>query len=177
MHPAVLLAVAAVAGYLIGAVPFGYLVARWRGVDIFRHGSGNIGATNVGRVLGQRFGLLVFALDFLKGAIPVVLARVLTPPDVDLPAQSIPATAGIAAFIGHLCPIYLRFRGGKGVATAAGVVMMLTPLPGAFAFLAWGTTLAVTRYMSVASILAAVLLCAMHLLMTPGPWGANVVVT
>src|SRR4051812_5149467 len=146
MHPAVLLAVAAVAAYLIGAVPFGYLVARWCGVDIFRQGSGNIGATNVGRVLGKPFGLLVFALDFLKGAVPVAVAQALTPPNLDLPPQSLGVAAGIAAFVGHLLPIYLRFRGGKGVATGAGAVVVLTPLPAAFAILAWGTTLAVTRY-------------------------------
>src|SRR5438128_11070692 len=114
MPPVLLLALTAVAAYLVGAVPFGYLVARWRGVDIFKHGSGNIGATNVGRVLGKRLGLLVFALDFLKGAVPVAVARALTPADVDLPPHSLPVTAGIATLLGHLLPIYLRFRGGKG---------------------------------------------------------------
>src|SRR5262249_4008423 len=120
MHLVVLVALTAVPAYLIGSVPFGYLVAKWRGIDIFRYGSGNIGATHVGRVLGKSYGLLVFLLDFLKGAIPVAAARALTPADIDLPSQTLPVTAGIAAFLGHLLPIYLRFRGGKGVATGAG---------------------------------------------------------
>src|SRR5437660_10014734 len=108
------------ASYLIGAVPVGYLIARWRGVNLFEQGSGNIGATNVGRVLGRRFGILVFALDFLKGALPTLAAaaldRSLRP---DLPADTLPVTAGVAAFLGHLFPVTLRFRGGKGVATGA----------------------------------------------------------
>src|SRR3954463_10549492 len=95
MTDVVELGVIALVSYLVGAVPFGYLVARWRGVDILKHGSGNIGATNVGRVLGKRFGLLVFLFDFLKGAVPVAVARALTPADLDLPAHSIPVAAGI----------------------------------------------------------------------------------
>src|SRR3954469_12238656 len=103
---------AALLAYVVGAVPFGYLVARLRGVDIFSAGSGNIGATNVGRVLGRKFGLLVFVLDFLKGAVPVALVRAY------LPAEPWAAVAaGLAAFVGHMFPVYLRFRGGKGVAT------------------------------------------------------------
>src|SRR5438105_9766053 len=107
--------------YLVGGVPFGYLIARWRGVDILHQGSGNIGATNVGRVLGRRFGVLVFCLDFAKGALPVLAAqRVAGMIDLDLPPgraqQLLGVTAGLAAFLGHLFPVYLRFRGGKGVA-------------------------------------------------------------
>src|SRR5256885_1659498 len=111
-----------VAAYLLGAVPFGYLVARWRGVDILRQGSGNIGATNVGRVLGRRYGILVFVLDFAKGAIPVAAAiRVGAATGVadSLGTEGLPVAAGLAAFLGHLFPVYLRFRGGKGVATGA----------------------------------------------------------
>src|SRR5579872_4774549 len=115
------LILAALFGYLVGGVPFGYLIGRWRGVEIRQQGSGNIGATNVGRVLGRRFGILVFLLDFAKGALPVLAARFA--PAVDLPADSLPVAAGVAAFLGHLFPIYLRFHGGKGVATAAGVVL------------------------------------------------------
>src|ERR1043166_7823437 len=95
--------------YLLGAVPFGYLVARLRGVDIFKAGSGNIGATNVGRVLGRKFGLFVFVLDFLKGAVPVAVVRSLLP---EVPWAAV--AAGLAAFVGHMFPVYLRFRGGKG---------------------------------------------------------------
>src|SRR5262245_59439208 len=91
--------------YLVGAIPFGYLVARWRGVDIFKEGSGNIGATNVGRVLGRRFGLLVFALDFAKGALPALAAtRIPLPPDdawsSALGPDGLGVAAGLAAFLG-----------------------------------------------------------------------------
>src|SRR5829696_5575778 len=115
----------ALAAYLVGAVPFGYLVARSRGVDIFAAGSGNIGATNVGRVLGRKFGLLAFALDFLKGVVPALAATLLSRQvKPDLPADTLGVTAGVMAFLGHLFPVYLRFRGGKGVATGAGVVVV-----------------------------------------------------
>src|SRR5947209_7857227 len=120
----------ALGSYLVGAIPFGYLIGRARGVDIFEHGSGNIGATNVGRVLGRRFGILVFLLDFAKGALPVLMAaRLCGLTELEVPAQSLEVTAGLAAFLGHLFPVYLRFRGGKGVATGAGVVAMLLPVP------------------------------------------------
>src|ERR1700755_3207605 len=98
------------ASYLVGAIPFGYLVAKSRGVDILRQGSGNIGATNVGRVLGRGYGILVFVLDFLKGALPVVAAKAFGPPTPDLPPESLPVAAGVAAFLGHLFPAYLPFR-------------------------------------------------------------------
>src|SRR5690242_13444664 len=109
--------------YLVGAIPFGYLVARGRGVDILKQGSGNIGATTVGRVLGRPFGILVFLLDFAKGAVPAFLARIwASAHELELPSDSLPVAAAVAAFLGHLYPVYLRFRGGKGVATAAGAV-------------------------------------------------------
>src|SRR3954471_13892696 len=107
---------ALVIAYLVGAIPFGWLVARSRGVDIFHAGSGNIGATNVGRTLGRKYGLLVFALDFAKGALPVLVAG-------HLPAEAheslvqpdaLRVGCGVMAFLGHMFPIYLGFRGGKG---------------------------------------------------------------
>src|SRR5437868_14801180 len=99
--------------YLVGGVPFGYLIARWRGVDILHQGSGNIGATNIGRVLGWRFGILVFALDFLKGALPVTAAAwIAASADSNRAATTWEISAGLAAFLGHLFPVYLRFRGG-----------------------------------------------------------------
>ena len=147
--------------YLVGSIPFGYLLARARGVDIFAHGSGNIGATNVGRVLGRPFGILVFLLDFAKGAIPTAVAGHLVPDDNGLVAVG----AGLAAFLGHLYPIYLGFRGGKGVATGAGVVAVLFPWPALIAILVWIAVAAATRYVSLASILAVIALVAFHLLM------------
>src|SRR5438132_318717 len=157
MHPYLALVLIAVAGYLIGGIPFGFLVARWRGVDIFAEGSGNIGATNVGRVLGRRFGILVFLLDFAKGAVPVALAKMLA---ADLPgASALAVGAGLCALLGHMFPIYLRFRGGKGVATGAGVVSVLVPLPALAAVLTWVVVVAASRYVSLASLTAAVVLC------------------
>ncbi len=173
MIPALLLLTLA---YLLGSVPFGYLVARWRGVDILRQGSGNIGATNVGRVLGRRWGIVVFALDFAKGAVPVLAAKAVPAPE-GWPPDALPAAAGVAAFLGHLFPIYLHFRGGKGVATAAGVVAVLVPLPFLGAFLAWLTVFVSTRFMSLASLLAAALLCLLRLSLTPDPWAPGQAVT
>jgi acyl-phosphate glycerol 3-phosphate acyltransferase len=158
-----------VASYLVGAVPFGVLVARWRGVDLLHHGSGNIGATNVGRLLGRRFGVLVFLLDFAKGALPV-LAATLWLPAAEMAPDVLGVTAGVAAFLGHLFPVYLRFRGGKGVATGAGVVTVLMPSPALAALAAWAVLVSATRYVSLASLAAATLLCALRLSLTPHPW-------
>jgi acyl-phosphate glycerol 3-phosphate acyltransferase len=159
------------ASYLIGAVPFGYLVARARGVDLLRQGSGNIGATNVARVLGLRWGIVVFFLDFAKGALPVLLAQQLPRAGEGLPPQSLPVGAGVAALLGHLFPIYLRFRGGKGVATASGVLAVLLPLPFLAAFLCWLSVFVSTRIMSLASLLAAGVLSALRLAFTPHAFG------
>src|SRR6516164_9253537 len=157
-------------GYLVGAIPFGYLVARWRGVDIFHAGSGNIGATNVGRILGRRFGILVFLLDFAKGALPVLVATRALPAADGLTPDVLGVTAGVAAFLGHLFPVYLRFRGGKGVATGAGIVTVLMPGPALAALAAWALLVTATRYVSLASLAAAALLCGLRLSLTPHQW-------
>ena len=135
-----------------------------------KHGSGNIGATNVGRVLGKKYGVLVFLLDFAKGALPVADARLIAPYYDELPHEAFGVTAGIAAFVGHLFPVYLRFRGGKGVATGAGVVMVLMPLPALAAILTWLFVVIVSRYVSVASLVAAAMICVAQLALTPQPW-------
>jgi acyl-phosphate glycerol 3-phosphate acyltransferase len=157
--------------YLVGAIPFGYLVARGRGVDILKQGSGNIGATNVGRILGRPFGVLVFLLDFAKGAVPALIASGWAAAhQLDLPPDSLPVAAAVAAFLGHLFPIYLRFHGGKGVATAAGAVFVLLPGPALAALLTWIVVVVVSRYVSLASLSAAAVLCVFQLLVTPQPW-------
>jgi glycerol-3-phosphate acyltransferase PlsY len=163
--------------YLIGAIPFGYLVARARGVDILKMGSGNIGATNVSRVLGRGFGIPVFLLDFAKGAVPVWVAGRIA---VNFPADSILAwgrlgevSAGLAAFLGHLYPVYLKFRGGKGVATGAGVVAELVPHAALAGLTAWVATMAAIRYVSVSSIVAAIVLVIAHLLGTSAPFAGG----
>jgi len=151
--------------YLVGAIPFGYLVAKARGVDIYAHGSGNIGATNVGRVLGRKFGILVFVLDFLKGAIPTGVARILAARLAENAWAAggwLEVGAAVAAFLGHCFPIYLGFRGGKGVATGAGTVAVLFPESTAAAILGWFLVAQATRLVSLASILAIVILFTMH---------------
>src|SRR5262249_51198012 len=172
MIDALLVISTALVAYLVGAIPFGYLVARQRGVDLFAHGSGNIGATNVGRILGQRFGILVFVLDFLKGALPTLAAtlldRELRP---ELPAGTLPVMAGVAAFLRHLFPIYLGFPRGQGVATRAGVVAVLLPLPTLAALATWLVVVSTPRYVSLASLCAASLLCGLRLGLTPQPLG------
>jgi acyl phosphate:glycerol-3-phosphate acyltransferase len=168
-------ALVCVAAYLVGAIPFGYLVGRARGVDVLKGGSGNIGATNVGRLCGFRWGALAFLLDFAKGALPVYLAGLLAPPEGLLP-HTLPVAAGVAAFLGHLFPVYLGFRGGKGVATGAGVIAVLVPLATVIVLAAWGVILYLTRYVSLASLLAAVLLFGLRLTLYPAPWSEGEVV-
>jgi acyl-phosphate glycerol 3-phosphate acyltransferase len=152
------------AGYLVGSIPVGYLVARARGVDIFRHGSGNVGATNVGRVLGRPFGVLVFALDFAKGALPVLAALALGDRLTDgggwWHSGGLAVLTGLAAFLGHLFPLYLGLRGGKGVATGTGVVAVLAPVPALAALAAWLVTVIASRYVSLASLLSVLALWA-----------------
>lgn len=160
------------AAYLIGAIPFGYLVGRMRGVDLFLAGSGNIGATNAGRVLGAEFGILVFILDFLKGAIPVAaaapLARLLGH-ELDNP-ELLRVLCAATAFLGHLFPIYLRFQGGKGVATGAGTIAVLVPAPAALAILTWVVVLLASRVVSLASLAAVGMLVLSWLASAPAPY-------
>jgi glycerol-3-phosphate acyltransferase PlsY len=132
--------------YLLGSIPFSYLVARSRGVDVRRVGSGNVGATNVLRNAGPAAGLAAFALDFLKGLAAGAGARYLAP------EGPLPAVAAVTAVLGHMYPVWLRFRGGKGVATGAGAFLPLAPLPTTAALIAFVLVLAVTRYASIASI-------------------------
>jgi glycerol-3-phosphate acyltransferase PlsY len=158
--------------YLVGAIPFGYLIARSRGVDLFKAGSGNIGATNVGRVLGRKFGLLVFVLDFLKGALPV-LACSLLPNSLRTsldPASTLPVLVGLFAFLGHLYPVYLGFRGGKGVATGAGTVAVLIPFSAAVAILVWLTVTCSSLMVSLGSVAAVLALTTARLLGTSAPF-------
>ncbi len=144
---------AAAVAYLVGSVPFGLVIGRrLHGVDLRERGSRNLGATNAYRVLGARAGLLVSALDLAKGLGPVVAAGLL---GLGRPAE---IAAGAAAVVGHIFPLYLRFRGGKGVATSAGALAGLAPLATAIAAAVWIATVAVTRYVSLASMLAAVAL-------------------
>ena len=140
--------------YGLGSLPFALLVARWRGTPDLRHeGSGNLGATNVARVAGAGAGALVALLDIGKGAAGVLMAERLTGADV-----TTAAAAGLAAVVGHVYPIGLRFRGGKGVATACGAFAVLAPLALAAAVVMFFVGAALTRYVSVGSLAAALTL-------------------
>jgi glycerol-3-phosphate acyltransferase PlsY len=144
--------VAVALGYLAGSVPFSFLLARRRGIDLRRAGSGNIGAANVFRTSGVTYALAAVCLDAAKGALAVLVAQRLTG------GPATPVAAGLASMIGHIYPVWLRFRGGKGVATAAGVFGVLAPIAvliagGVFVLAIW-----MTRYVSVGSMAAAVTL-------------------
>ena len=164
--------------YLGGSIPFGYLIARRKGVDLFQAGSGNIGATNVGRVLGRKLGFFVFALDFAKGAIPVALAA-RCPLDVQTAfgfEDAFRVATALAAFLGHLFPIALRFRGGKGVATGAGAVLVLMPFPTLAAILIWIATVATYRFISLGSIFAVLALSTSRLLSVKLPFDGPAII-
>ena len=140
------------ASYLIGSIPFSYLVARIFGVgDVRRVGSGNVGATNVMRSAGKTAGILAFVLDAAKGGAATFVVSSLTPGDV-----LTPSLAAIAAVLGHVFPVWLQFRGGKGVATGAGAFLPLAPLAAGLSMVVFAATLAVSRYVSVSSVVAAV---------------------
>lgn len=136
--------------YLLGSLPSGYLLVKLSGKDIRKIGSGNIGATNVKRALGWLGAILVFVLDLLKGALPVYLARVYFGFN-----DWLVMLVGLVAISGHLYPIFLGFRGGKGVSTAAGVFLIINPLAVACAFIVWFLIYIITKYSSMGSLLAA----------------------
>ena len=141
-------------GYLLGSVPFGILVAKAfdREVDLRKSGSGNIGATNVARTLGKTAGILTLLLDVGKGILALTLARSV----LDAPAYHWLALVGGAGFLGHIFPVYLRFRGGKGVAAALGVVLFLSPETAFVLIVLFSAVLYFTRYVSLGSLCAAV---------------------
>lgn len=137
--------------YLLGSVPTSYLAARYgAGIDLREHGSKNLGATNVYRVLGWGYAIPVGLFDVAKGAVPVFLAHSLTGE-----AEWMPLSVGVAAVLGHVFPAFMRFRGGKGVATAAGVVLALAPAALGVSALVWVVVLATTGFVSLASMLGA----------------------
>lgn len=148
----------ALGAYLVGSFPAGYLAGRCCGIDIRLHGSGNIGATNVIRVLNKKWGYSVFAIDFLKGWLPVFIAT-LWSNAVGIDPHSAPgAVAALAALLGHSFPLWLHFRGGKGISTSAGIIVGM--FPGSFLFCigSWFLVFMTTRYVSLASITAAIML-------------------
>ncbi len=156
-------------GYLLGSVPFGLIIsAAFYRTDIRKHGSGNIGATNVYRTLGPVAGILVLATDILKALIPVLLAKYLLASDPHL-MPTVSVLTGFAAIIGHSYPVFLGFSGGKGMSTAGGMVIGLWPWVALILFIIWVTMLAVFRYSSLASITLAVTLPVLVSILYPKP--------
>jgi acyl phosphate:glycerol-3-phosphate acyltransferase len=156
----VTLAALLVSSYLLGSIPFGYLTGRLGGIDIRQAGSGNVGATNVVRVLGKRYGYPVFALDFLKGFGAVKISMLIAPgrpPEWNSP-EILGILAALSSVLGHLYPPWLKFKGGKGVATSAGALLALTPVATLIGVAIWIIVFWLTRYVSLASITAAVVL-------------------
>jgi glycerol-3-phosphate acyltransferase PlsY len=150
-------AVVVIGSYLLGSIPFGYLAGRIAGIDIRECGSGNVGATNVIRTLGKGYGYPVFVADFLKGFGAVKVSLLITTrvqPEWNSP-EMFGILAAISSVIGHSFPVWLRFKGGKGVATSAGALFGLAPVAALVGAAIWTLTFWLTRYVSVASIAAA----------------------
>ncbi|MBN2106347.1 MAG: glycerol-3-phosphate 1-O-acyltransferase PlsY [Deltaproteobacteria bacterium] len=155
----VYIALFALGAYLLGAIPTGLVLARlFSATDIRAGGSGNIGATNVLRLLGRKFGALTLLGDMLKGFLPVYTGSLLFPDAAGGTDNMILSLFGLAAFLGHLFPVYLKFKGGKGVATAFGVFAWLAPAALVLVLVLFVIVVAVSRYVSLASLSAAVVL-------------------
>jgi len=142
--------------YLLGSIPFGYIAGRIGGIDVRQSGSGNIGATNITRTLGKTYGYPVFALDFLKGFGAVRLSMFVAERTAEIRPEIAGILAAVLSVLGHSFPIWLGFRGGKGVATSAGALFGLMPAALAIGAVVWILTFQFTRYVSLASIAAAV---------------------
>ena len=145
-----------IGAYLTGGIPFGYLAGKiLKGIDIREHGSKNVGATNVLRVIGKGPGIAVYLLDAVKGLLPVLLAQMLWP--ASTPQQQwFHIAVALAAILGHVFTPYLKFKGGKGVATASGAMLGLAPLPLLAALLVFALVFGTTRYVSLGSICASI---------------------
>jgi glycerol-3-phosphate acyltransferase PlsY len=153
-------ALIAVLSYFIGSFPAGYLAGRIAGIDIRTVGSGNVGATNVLRALGKRFGYPVFLIDFGKGVIAVILSRLIAKSggSSENTIELAGMLSGLCAVVGHSFPLWLKFRGGKGVATSIGVLFALMPLAAAIVCIVWVVTFEIGRYVSLASVIAVIAL-------------------
>lgn len=148
-----------ITAYLLGSIPFGLIIARVHGKDLRSIGSGNIGATNLSRALGRKWACFCFALDVAKGLLPTLIAAHLisSPPSVS--ELFLALAAGCATVLGHIFPVYVKFKGGKGVATSFGVALGLWPyytICAGVALIIWVVTVLIWRYISLASITAAI---------------------
>ena len=148
-----------VIAYLLGSIPFGLLLAKAHGKDLRKIGSGNIGATNVSRALGKKWAYVCFALDLAKGLVPMIIAKPLIGPNPQIGMLLLWICVGTAAVLGHIFPIYLKFKGGKGMSTSLGIVLGLYPyytISGLIAFVVWVICLKTWKYVSLASIIASI---------------------
>lgn len=165
--------------FVMGAIPFGYLAGKMNGIDVRNAGSGNIGATNVFRTVGKAWGIGVFVLDFLKAYLPLTAIMSLADDKVlPLHHSAFILGAGVLSVLGHNYSPFLGFRGGKGMATSAGFLLAVIPGALGICLLGWILTFAITRYVSLASIVAGLLVPPAVLLLYPGdPWwiGASLV--
>lgn len=138
--------------YFLGAIPFGVLIARSQKINIREHGSGNIGATNIARTLGKKAGVLTLIGDCAKGFVAVAIASATLDNDIHV------AVAALLAFLGHLFPVFLKFKGGKGVATGLGIFLYLMPSATISATVVFALVMGISRYVSISSIFAALAL-------------------
>lgn len=174
------LALVIIGGYLLGSIPFSYLAGKVvKGIDLREHGSGNLGASNTFRILGARAGAVVLVLDVAKGFFPVFFAGKLAA-SAGVPVYWYTVAAAVAAVMGHMFSVYLRFGGGKGVATSGGAYLALSPIAVVCAFVVWLTVFATKRIVSLASLSAAVALpAAVYLVdrfdLWPSHWSYTVV--
>ncbi len=141
-----------IASYLIGAIPFGLMIGRLAGIDVRTSGSGNIGATNVTRLAGKKLGVVTLVLDCLKGFLPIFLASKLLAQEPG--SEPVILLCGILAVVGHMFPVYLGFKGGKGVATGLGVFLFLSPMAIVISFVVFAATVALSGFVSAGSLLA-----------------------
>jgi glycerol-3-phosphate acyltransferase PlsY len=165
--------------YLLGSIPFGYLIAITKGIDIRTEGSGNIGATNVSRVLGRKYGLIIFFLDMFKAFaavffVPLLFSGIKFPTSPD---NLLVILCGFSAILGHAFPVFLKFRGGKAVATCFGVFIWLAPIAVAISLGAWIVTILVSRYVSLGSMIGTLTLVGVVVLVVDSPFGDNIYLT
>lgn len=174
-----------VIAYLIGSIPFGYvLVKTVKGIDIREHGSRNVGATNVWRVAGKHFGIAAFVLDMLKGFLPVFFVyrtfsdiTLANSDNITLGANSLSMICGVTAILGHIFPIFLRFKGGKAAATSCGVFMFFAPLALAITIMVWALTVFISKFVSLGTMLASISFAILVILIDKDPFGASISLT
>ncbi len=183
--PLVFTIIPPIISYLIGSIAFGFVLVKLiKGVDIREHGSKNIGATNAGRVAGKAFGITAFVLDMLKGFIPVATVYYVydnfcqtTGAEMEAGRSALAMVCGIAAILGHVFPVYLKFKGGKAAATSCGVFLFLAPTALGIAFAIWALTVFISKYISLGTMLASIVFAVSVIYTTAGPFKEGIFLT